>query len=95
MPIKASITDTSTFKEVVDANTVSASDEDLASWNKLTVPYFSLSSSIKNNMYMGVFGVDLLNFFTECAVTTNCDYDFLINKFDGWAFGVYAYVDYD
>ena len=95
MPTKASITDTSTFKEVIDANPISATDEDLASWNKLTMPYFSLSSSVKNNMYLGVFGVDLLDFFTDCAVTTNCDYDYLIKKFDGWALGVYAYVAYD
>ena len=46
-------------------------------------------------MYLGVFGVDLLDFFTDCAVTTYCDYDYLIKKFDGWALGVYAYVAYD
>jgi len=90
------ITSSSTFKDVVDANPITESAKDLESWNILDLPAFNEDNDLFNYIYVGVFGYDLLNFFTDCVTaTTYCDYDTLVAAYDGWAIGSYMYVSYD
>ena len=35
--------------------------------------------------------MDLLDFFIDCIVSSNCDYDTLVRAYDGWAIGAYFY----
>ena len=83
------------MRDVVAANRV----EDLVdhrAWNQITMPYYSAADSYFTDVYVGVFGVDLLNFFTDCllATSTNCDYETLVRQYDGWAIGAYFYQTY-
>ena len=64
---------------------------DHRAWNEITLPYFSSQDSFFTDIYVGIFGVDLLDFFIDCIVSNYCDYDTLVRGYDGWAIGAYFY----
>ena len=80
------------MQDVADSAAVAATDDDLAAWSRVTLPDFEEDDNYTNNIYLGVFGYDLDKFIDNCNISNYCDYkDF--ENYDGWAVGMYAFMD--
>lgn len=91
-----SIEEDSTFALVSQANEVEITSDDLASWSKVDLADFTEDDELDNNMWVGLFGFDLTDFWTDCATASEyCPYDDLVDNYDGWAVGAYAAMSYD
>lgn len=71
------ITSSSTMAEVVENNPAVDLIDDISAWNLLVLPRLD-SFTGYNTVYLGLFGADLTDFFTDCALATACDYDSLV-----------------
>lgn len=94
------ITATSSMKDVLEKNRVyrsAVSSEELLKWNYLQYytddahPHPSgVPTAGYDSFQIGLFGIDMTQFFDDCATTKYCDvhnYEY----FDGWAIGMIAY----
>lgn len=77
-------------------------DEDLAAWERVTLPDFPEDDTLTNKMYFGLFGFDLEDFWTDCLLASDssksatvCPYSTLHADYDGWAIGSYAFMALD
>jgi hypothetical protein len=69
----------STVTAILDKNSIEASSEDLQAWNRIALPNTTISTfseiGVSYDISLGLFGIDLLNFFMDCRIATKyCDY---------------------
>jgi len=88
------ITSSSTTAEVVSLYPVSATTDDLASWNEITLPDTFAAALVTQGLdtstiTVGLFGFDLTDFLADCDIADACDYDTYSTNYDGWAIGSY------
>lgn len=91
------ISGSSTFDDVLAAHPVAPSANDVEDWSTVKLPAFSLDHAVVNTIKLGVFGWDIVPFLEDCIIATdaNCDYAKVVDKWDGWALGVFMQVAYD
>ena len=74
---------------MVSANEVRFTPADLLAWNDVTLPDVTGTEAFTRQIKLGMFGYDLDHFWTDCALTTNCDGSTLATYYDGFAIGSY------
>ena len=83
-----SIEEDSTFALVVQANEIIVTEDDIESWELVTLPDFTEDDELTNTIKLGLFGFDLTDFWEDCSTATQyCPYDELNENYDGWATG--------
>ncbi len=80
-----------TVATILDLNSVEASSEDLKAWNSISLPNNTISTfseiGVSYDISLGLFGIDLLDFFMDCRIATRyCEYK-KYSLYDGWAIG--------
>jgi hypothetical protein len=91
------ISGSSTFDDVLAEHPVAPNTDDVEKWSTVNLSAFNEDNGIVNTIKLGVFGWDMVPFLEDCIIATdaNCDYAKVVDKWDGWALGVFMEVAYD
>ena len=77
------VSSSSTLAQVFQASIVSPTESDLGSWTKIT----PLAAATTIATKVGLFGADLTDFYSNCAVASALCTATNYSKFTGWAIG--------